>query len=794
LVIPILSAIATLAQEATFVVAPDGKDANPGTKEQPLATLEAARDAARKTGGGPHRIVVMPGDYFLAKTLALDARDNGLTIEAGEAGKVTLYGGTLASGWRRDGDKFWCADLPGVKEGTWDFRALVVNGRMPERARLPESGTFQHKSVWDVRYLSNVGGGWERKPTQEELTTMLYDPRDIPATLDVRNAEVRVYHMWSESLVGVARNDTQRHALIFSTPPTSAPGAFGVRKYVIFNTREGMTRPGQWYLDRTAGRVVYWPLPDEDMAQAKVIAPRLERIVHVVGTKEKPVEKVTMRGLSLQATTTPINKQGSFAAGAFDGALRMEHARQCAVEGLEICNVGGQGIQSAGYQSTLTECRVVECHIHHTGACGIIIGGSDITIARNHIHHVGVYYPSAVAISAGHHSRNENEKGVHICRNEIHDGPYSGIIGGGSNNLIEENLIYRVMREMHDGAAIYGNMAKTVLRGNVVRDVVESGKGYGVSAYYLDEGARDCVVERNVSVGVAMPTHNHIARNIIIRDNVFIAEGDMTLSFARSADCTFEGNTVVASGDVKIGQPNAIKVWRGNVVFRNGAGKDGAPQPFTIDDAMPPVPKPERKASAAAVVRGAQPPTLDGEIGSDEWPGALLSLDREPSRWSASGAPVFARLSYDDRFLYVAVMTPAFDVSKLRKGTAWGQDDGAEICIAGKTPDGKPATFVVRGFAGGAAQSVTDAGAPAEAGECLGKEVRFAAKTYGKVMGGWRGEWAIPLAALGLKPEPGMKVPFNLAVFRSEDGVWRCWEGTLAENWRLDQAGMLQFK
>ncbi len=31
----------------------------------------------------------------------------------------------------------------------------------------------------------------------------------------------------------------------------------------------------------------------------------------------------------------------------------------------------------------------------------------------------------------------------------------------------------------------------------------------------------------------------------------------------------------------------------------------------------------------------------------------------------------------------------------------------------------------------------------------------------------------------------------NLAVYRAEDGVWRCWEGTLAETWRLDQAGTL---
>ena len=40
------------------------------------------------------------------------------------------------------------------------------------------------------------------------LTTMPYDPKDIPPTLDVKNAEVRLYHMWAESLVGVETNDT----------------------------------------------------------------------------------------------------------------------------------------------------------------------------------------------------------------------------------------------------------------------------------------------------------------------------------------------------------------------------------------------------------------------------------------------------------------------------------------------------------------------------------------------------------------------------------------------------------
>ena len=117
--------------------------------------------------------------------------------------KKPLNGGTPVTGWRRDGERFWCADLPGVKEGAWDFRALVVNGRMPERARLPESGAFVHKSVFDVRWLSSVGGGWERKPSPEELTTLRVKREDLGPHFAPTSAELTLFHEWDESLVGV---------------------------------------------------------------------------------------------------------------------------------------------------------------------------------------------------------------------------------------------------------------------------------------------------------------------------------------------------------------------------------------------------------------------------------------------------------------------------------------------------------------------------------------------------------------------------------------------------------------
>ena len=155
-----------------------------------------------------------------------------------------------------------------------------------------------------------------------------------------------------------------------------------------------------------------------------------------------------------------------------------------------------------------------------------------------------------------------------------------------------------------------------------------------------------------------------------------------------------------------------------------------------------------------------------------------------------------AKFSYDEKCLYVAAYVTMFAPAKMSMGSVWGQDDGVELCIAGRAPDGIPGTFVIRSYAGGAVESVTDAGVSQSAASLLDKEVRFAAKLSrgsGGTLTGWRGEWAIPFAALGLKPEPGLTVAFNMAAFCSEFSEWHCWEGTLAENWRLDQAGTIKF-
>ena len=489
--------LALTGHAAALHVSVDGHDDSPGTRERPLATLSAARDAARKAGPGPHEIHIHVGDYFLASPLVLSPEDSRLSLIGEDRERVRIFGGQRLTGWVRDGERFWQVHLPGAKEGTWDFRALLVNGRLATRATWPNrTDRLEHLGRWDLPLLPMLAGFWARQPTREELTVMPYKPGDVPEALHVANAEVRLYHMWAESLVGVASHDPVRHVLVMSSPAAWPMGACDRRQYVIYNIREGMTEPGQWYLDRSQGRLVYWPLPGEDMATADIIAPRLDKVIALQGSSNRPVAGVTLRNLTVHCTSPALRPAGWASAG-LAGAVELTGTKDCTLENVTVSLVGGVGVAVTNSSGGVLR----GCEVSQTGACGVNAQANRMLIENNHIHHLGVYYPGSAGVLMG-------GDGIRLTRNEIHDSPYSGVIGGGGKDCrIEENLVYRAMLVMHDGAAIYGNLRESVIRGNVVRDIRPNGKGFART--HPDEGSCGCVIEECLQRGEADAQPHH---------------------------------------------------------------------------------------------------------------------------------------------------------------------------------------------------------------------------------------------------------------------------------------------
>jgi len=61
---------------------------------------------------------------------------------------------------------------------------------------------------------------------------------------------------------------------------------------------------------------------------AEVFTPTIESIIRIKGTKESPAKNITLRGLKLSVTTTPL-MAGGFGAAKFDGAVSVTNAENC---------------------------------------------------------------------------------------------------------------------------------------------------------------------------------------------------------------------------------------------------------------------------------------------------------------------------------------------------------------------------------------------------------------------------------------------------------------------------------
>lgn len=808
LVIPVLLAGCCLASVlqaeetlATWYVSPQGNDAWSGKLEAPnadrtdgpLASLERAVAASRQAGTGPRRVALLPGEHAVTKTITLTDADAGFTLEGLGKERPLLHGGRLLTNWRRDGDTFWAADVPEAKGGGWDFRVLVVDGRIAPRARLPEEGCFEHLSEFNVTYMSAAGGHWQRPPTDEELTTLKYKAEDLGPWLDTNNAELVVFHMWSESLVGLAANDTATRTLRFKTKANSPPGSFRVNRYVVYNVREGLKRPGQWYLDRTAGKVVYWPLPGQDMTRIRVFAPAVQKLIAAQFSKRVEPAKgegkdgrtsasrrgPCIRHLKLSVTDIPAANAG-FGGSAHPAAIELIRADGATLEDLEATALGGWFLKD--HEST--EVVVRDCHVHHVGTSGIRAGAGSGRIEDNRVHDVGLLCNNGVGLSIAGGS------GYRIRRNIVHGTPYSGIIVGGRGNLVEENLVYHAMQVLHDGAAFYcGCSRDLVLRRNVVRDVAAVGKGYGASAYYLDEKSENCLVEGNVSINVGRPTHNHMTVNCTLRNNVFVHDREMVLSFAKSRGFTVEGNVFCSGGNVTVSDPDALTRWSGNFVLQNqsSAAREGVAA--SLGDHFTPVERKLRKTpKTMTAIRLDARPKADGVFELGEWPDASTSFGETPEQLSGRGAPAVFKACLHDGALCLAVVVVTMDPDRVSKGAQWGRDDAVEVALGGKSADGKPVTWVLRGFAQGQLLSETAGGAsPADAQRLL-KQIAYKTLTRKQ---DWRSEWIIPLEPLGVDPAGTDPLPFNVTAWRTENGEFRQYAGSLGKTWDLTYGGRL---
>ena len=672
------------APPGIVTVSPKGDDkTGDGSRAKPFRTLERAVAETRKIPA-VRMIDMMPGDYPIVKTVELDARDAGLRIRA-VSGRVCLRGDRRLTGWKPDGDGLFAVDVPEVRDGTADSRTLFVNGAFAPRAELPGGGRrFKMRNdPKDLKMRSAMEGFWSRKPTDLETRSLEYDPKDIGPGFDARNAEIRVFHIWSESLCGVASNVVAENRLWFqkAIPPL---GIWNRKDYIVYNTREGMTEPGQWYLDRTRGKVVYRPKPGEDMAKLDVRLPLVQTLVKVVKAKD-----VVFEGLSFTGTTPPLMRAG-FAGLDLPGAVVFARCERVRLDRLAFDHVGGTALKVHGSEGG----RISRCRFTDIGCVGVVADGAGFEFVSNVVQRFGVAYQSGCGAMTG-------GKGSHVWRNTISDGPYSGFLVY-SDSLYEENRVMRVMRELSDGAAFYGGIRNSVFRNNIVSDIHTIKGGYGGCGFYCDEGGQNNLYENNITTDVGLPIHMHMSRGHIIRNNTFVTEGDIRLSFQGSRDCAFEGNRVCYSGRYSVGSPDAVGKWKDNIFF--GPWGSGIEPPPEVP--VQPVKRVDVKSSA---------------------PGCRFSLDRDAEGRAYGSSPMNGDLWWDADGLHIRIRIIHMTTDKVTVGKAWGEGDGVRFTVNGRVFD----RMALR----------QEKGRP---------HYNLSAD--------------IPWSDIGLEPKPGLEVPFNAQV------------------------------
>lgn len=538
--------------------------------------------ALRENNAATAKIVFLKGLHVFTAPLVIGPQDSNLTIEGDLSGKSVLYGGRSITGWQKEANSpFWFAK---VNDSEFDFRQFYVNGKMRPRARLPKQGRFKHESIFNKDWMMTSGGGFVPAPTTEERSAMKYAPGQISEETSLSNAEFLVFHSWDASWTRAISHEPVERVLRLNPPCSYPPGAFGIKDYVIENIREGMLKPGQWYLDRDNGKVVYWPLKGEYPVLASFEAPLLSSLIQIIGTNEKKVANINIKNICLDLSSIKLEQSGGFGAPFFDGAVSMTNAVNCSLEALSVTRAGGQGIKA----SESSDILVKDSEVSQTGANGIYFrGGINNHIINNLVHHVGIIDPNAMGINVGY------LKNSHIAHNDVYATSYTGIaIGNGMNdmspamNLVEFNRVWNTMNILNDGGCIYlyGKERHTIIRNNVLSE--SYGSNGSLAGLYLDETVEDVICENNLIKNISGSIlHLHLTKHNTICNNIFVCKPGNIISFLRSSDCIFDRNIIYApNAEIKFLNPEGA-IYTGNLFYSsmNKSNIDKIPIAYNVD-------------------------------------------------------------------------------------------------------------------------------------------------------------------------------------------------------------------
>jgi hypothetical protein len=465
-------------------------------------------------------VVVHEGTYLLDETIAFTDADSGarempIDYRAAEGEKVRLLGGQVIAGFEAVTDAAVLARLDeSAREhvvvadlkamGVTEFGSpigggleLFFDGKAMKISRWPNEG-FTHIADIVVEDGHSIHGRKGSKVPQ-----IKFEPGRGERWAQEADLWTHGYWFWdwSEQRMPVIDLDVEKSEMTFGEP---AHG-YGYRKgqwFYVFNALCELDEPEEWYLDRDAGLLYFWP--PKPINECETFVSSVETAVTMTDTSHVRLTGMTIEGL-----------RGT--------AIRISGGQDNWIVGCTIQNVGAGAVSVSGGKQH----GVMGCDISQTGRGGIsLVGGDRVTLEpaghfaeNNHIHNYARLkrtYQSGIQLSG---------VGNRATRNLIHDAPHMAIGFGGNDHLLEGNEIYNVCYESNDAGAIYTGrnwtMRGHVIRGNYLHDI-NGFQDKGSVGVYLDDMFSSAEITGNLFVNVTRAAFIGGGRDCLVENNIFV--------------------------------------------------------------------------------------------------------------------------------------------------------------------------------------------------------------------------------------------------------------------------------